>query len=361
MQLHQVVVSASPYDAVTTSAMEFRTLLRQFCDSEIYALNIDPDLQHEVHSIRSLARPYTRRTGAAGHLLFHASIGSPQVYSFLLQRPERLVMMYHNISPAEAFAPYEPAFADLLAAGRNELVGLKDRTDLALAPSAFNAGELLELGYPNVRISPLIVDVHRLRGVEPLPAAVEYLDETIKGTVFLFVGQQLPHKRPDFLLQAFHILTTHLLPDCHLMVVGAARLGHYAGLLDRFRRELNLRNAALLGALSDEELSAHFRRADVFVTASEHEGFCVPLLEAMAFDIPVVARDFAAIPGTVADAGLIIPSDVGPAMLAEAMAAVATDCGFRKRCTERGRERVRHFDPDRARTTFLGHLLDVVG
>ncbi len=359
MQLHQVVVTASPNDAVTTAALEFRTLLRQFCDSEIFALNIDPDLQHEVRSIRGMPQPAARDRDRA-LLLFHASIGSPEVFAFLVQRPERIVMMYHNISPAAAFAPYEPAFADLLAAGRNELKELRNRTVLALAPSRYNAAELLELGYSDVRFSPLIVDVARLRRLDPMPAAEEYLRDTIKGTVFLFVGQQLPHKRPDFLLQAFHILTTHLLADCHLMVVGAARLHHYGNLLDKFRRELNLSNVALLGSLPEEELAAHFRRADVFVTASEHEGFCVPLLEAMAFEIPVIARACAAIPETVRDAGVLIPATEGPAMLAEGMAMLATDAVLRQRCIERGLTRVADFDADLAKSTFLQHLMTVV-
>lgn len=354
MRLHQVVVSASPRDAVTGSAFALRTLLREVCESEIYALNIDPQLQHEVRSIHEF--PQARRGDREQLILFHASIGSPEVFRFLTQRPEQLVMMYHNISPAAAFAPYDPVFADLLRAGRDELAGLRERTVLALAPSQFNADELLALGYADVRVSPLIIDVDRLTALEPLAPTVDYLAERVRGHVFLFVGQQLPHKRPDFLLKAFHILSTHLLPDCHLMMIGPARLDAYRDLLVTFRRELNLRDAALIGSVSDEELVAHYRRADVFVTASEHEGFCVPLLEAMAFEVPVLARSFAAVPETVGGAGLVLPQDGGPALFAEAMAALATTPEVREECTVGGRRRLRHYAPADAKATFLRHL-----
>lgn len=361
MHIHQVVVSAVPGDAVTSSAFEVRELLRQIGPSDIFAMNIDPRLGEEVVHLDAFPRPSA--TSGNDILIFHASIGSPDVFAFLSQRPERLVMMYHNISPASAFEPYEPGFARLLTLGRQELVALRSRVVLALAPSAFNASELIELGYPDVRVSPLIVDIHRMRSLLGQDGDGDGDGESSDAEsppTFLFVGQQLPHKRPDFLLQAFHLLTTHILSGCKLILVGPIRLRHYGEMLFQLKKELNLENAVITGAVPELELAQHYRNASVFVTASEHEGFCVPLLEAMAFDVPVLARSFAAIPGTVGDAGLLLPPDAGPALMAEAMATMAEDAAIRDACTERGRDRLRAFGSDDARSIFLGHLLDVV-
>jgi glycosyltransferase involved in cell wall biosynthesis len=358
MQIHQVLVTASPGDAITNSALEIRTLLRQVGPSELFARYIHPDLAGEVRRLDDYDRDRSRWS-PNDLLLFHASIGEPHVFSFISERPERLVLLYHNISPAAPFLPYDPAFAGLLEAGRRELEALRDRAVLALADSTFNADELLALGYPDVRVARLIIDVRRLQAMEPDPVATEWLDR-IEGPVLLFVGQLLPHKRPDLLLKAFHVLVTYLCPDAHLLLVGTNRLPGYAEALEAFRRELNLGAASFRGALPLPEWLAHFRRADAFVTASEHEGFLVPLVESFAFGVPTVARAHGAIPETMGDAGLLLPPEEDPVLLAEAMAEVVTNAGLRDSLVRRGTERLAVFDPDHARRELLAHLLSVV-
>jgi glycosyltransferase involved in cell wall biosynthesis len=198
-----------------------------------------------------------------------------------------------------------------------------------------------------------------LRRIEPEPQMVEWLDG-IEGPVLLFVGQLLPHKRPDLLLKAFHVLVTYLVPDAHLLMVGTNRLPGYAEALELFRRELNLGAASFRGSLSDAEWAAHFRRADLFVTASEHEGFLVPLIESFAFDVPTIARAHAAIPETMGDAGVLLPPEDDPILMAEAMAEVLGDPALRSELVARGRRRLEVFDPDVARAALLDHLLSVV-
>lgn len=358
MQIHQVLVSASRGDAITNAAFQMRDLFRRIGPSEIYARYFDASLDGEVLPLKD----YRVHSGAAPEadiLCFHASIGEPEVLSFILDRPERLVVVYHNISPAEPFRDYDPAFAGLLDAGRRELAQLAGRTQLALADSAFNAAELRELGYRDVRVSPLILDVQRLVGIEPDPDKTFHLTTVVEGPVVLFVGQLLPHKRPDLLLKAFHVLVTYLRPDAHLTLVGAGRLPAYRQALELYIRELNLGTAWITGAVTDAELAAFYRRADVLVTASEHEGFCVPLVEAMAFDLPVVARRFAAVPETLGDAGVLLPEEDDPVLLAEAVATVLDDEDLQRSLSARALRRLDHFSPDNARATLLGHLLEI--
>ena len=347
-------MAAAPGDAITNHAFELRALLRRTGQSDIYARYIDPALAHEV-------RPLEAFNGTADDLiLFHMSIGEPAVHDFVMQRPERLVLLYHNISPSESFAPYEPAFAALLDRGRNELVALRDRAVGAIADSPFNAEELEAIGYTDVRVAPLIIDPTALHGIEPDPGYTTLLRDHVDGPVLLFVGQLLPHKRPDFLIEAFHLLSTAIRFDARLITVGAPRLPRYASVLEQFARELNLPRCWITGSVTNAQLTAFYRRADAFVTASEHEGFCAPLLEAMSFDLPIVARAFAGIPGTLGNTGLLLPPDAGPALMAEAMDAALCDPSVRIEITNGARERLDALSPDRARAAFLEQLMAFV-
>ena len=356
MEIHQVIVSASPGDAVTNAAFGFQEVLQRVAPSGVFARYIDPRLEGKVFPLpvyEACAQPEDL-------LVYHMSIGEPEVVQFLLNRQGRLVLVYHNITPPEYFAALDPAFAGLLACGRSELELLRGRADMALGVSEFNARELEDLGYRNVRVSPLPVDVGHVQGVEPDPETVTALDE-LDGPLVMFVGQLLPHKRPDLLLQAYHVLTTYLEPDAHLVLLGPGRLEPYLSGLRTLAAELNLDRAQIPGWLTTEQLVAYYRRADVFATMSEHEGVCVPLLEAMSFEVPVVARAYGAIPETMGDAGLLLPPDEGPFLVAEALAEVLASGALRAELVRRGRRRLKDIGVDAARATFLGHLLDLVG
>ena len=360
MHVHQVLVSAAPGDAITNSAFEIQALLAGAMSSQIFARYVHPDLAGVVRPLEQYGLVTSGSSATADDVIvFHASIGEPAVHSFLLDRPERLVLVYHNISPAEPFVAYDPAYAGLLAGGRRELEALAGQCVLALAVSEFNATELVAMGYRNVRVVRLIVDAAALRATPPDESMTEWL-AGFSTPVLLFVGQLMPHKRPDLLAKAFHVLSTYLSPGAHLLMPGAGRLPAYAERVRAFINELNLVNLHLLGSVTQAQLVACYRRADVFVTASEHEGFCVPLVEAMAFEVPIVARRHAAIPETVADAGLLLPPEDDAILFAEAAHAVASDDSLRSHLVDRGRRRLPAFDATAARASILRELVDVL-
>ena len=247
------------------------------------------------------------------------------VSAFLLSRPEPIVLVYHNITPAEYFTGLDDTFAELLALGRFELEELRHRVRLAIADSNFNAAELEAIGYEDVRVIPPVVDPYRLVRTEPDRGMLHHVDRTFDGPIALFVGQLLPHKRPDLLVETLHVATTYLGRAAFLVLAGHNRFARYAGAISAQIRELNLPTAHVVGSLDDARLAAMFRRARVFMTMSEHEGFCVPLLEAMAFGVPIVARACTAIPETVGEAGVLLPRSAGAELAAEAMMAVLDD------------------------------------
>jgi glycosyltransferase involved in cell wall biosynthesis len=360
-RIDQLVVSAVPGDAITTAALELQPLLAETGPSALYARYIHPDMEDrfEFPEARAALGPTGRDRDV---ILYHASIGEPTLRDVLGQGPERLVVNYHNVSPAEAFRPYDPDFAGRLEAGREEVAALAGRAVLALANSAYSAAELTAMGYASVRVAPLLPDWQRLVSAS-VPADVQHrVDTFADGPVVLFVGQLLPHKRPDFLVHTVHVLTTYLRGDARLVLVGAARLPGYERILRTAVAELNLgRYVELTGGVTDAELAAWYRRADVFFSASEHEGLGVPLVEAMAFDVPVVARDRAAVPETVGDAALMLPGSGSCVLAAEALHRVLEDESLRAGMIERGRARLAAFDPARRRAAFRDQLLEVVG
>jgi len=355
MRINQVVVSAVPGDAITGAAFEYRQLLRRVGPSEIYAAHRDRSLEREVHSLRD----YPGKVDPGDLLIAHVSIGDVAMTRFLAERSERTVVVYHNITPSWYFRAFDRRFARLLQQGRVHLGDLRDRTALALAVSEYNAQELRDAGYRDVRVVPLVVDPYRLQSVASDPATEEWIANR-PGPLVLFVGQVLPHKRHELLLEAFHVLATELVPEATLVLAGPLRLPAYEKVLRRLRRELGLPNVRFTGAISPEELVAYYRGATVFACASDHEGLCVPVLEAMAFDLPVIARAVAALPETIGDAGPVLPAEADPLLLAEAMAMLIESEEIRDELTTRGRERVAtYFDPDRARSMFLEALLEV--
>ena len=353
--IHQILAAASPGDAITNVALEYREVLRRIGPSDVFARHIAPSSADEVRPLSEFGRD-----GSGGLLVYHASIGEPAVSSFLLSRPEPIVLVYHNITPAKYFDGIDDTFAELLVLGRLELESIRHRVTLAIADSHFNAAELHAIGYEDVRVIPPVVDPFRLVRIEPDKPTLTHIDTTFTTPMMLFVGQVLPHKRPDLLVKAMHVAATYFGVEAHLLLVGQNRFARYADAVSAQIRELNLANVHVVGPVEDARLAAMFRRAIAFVTVSEHEGFCVPVLEAMAFDVPVVARACAAIPETVGEGGLLLPSWAGAELVAEAIARVVDDADLRQELRSRGRERLAEFTEVDASVSMLAAICEVV-
>ena len=352
--IHQILVVASPGDAITNLALALRQLLRTAGPSEIYARHVDPALHDDVLPLEKY-KPHHARNA----LIFHASMGQPEAHEFLIARRETIVLWYHNITPPEYFARYDPAFAELLAAGRLELVALRERIAVAIADSAFNAAELEDLGYERVRVVPPLLGSRNLPTVEPRESTLHHL-EMLDAPIFLSVGQLLPHKRPDFLVQGAHICETYLHMENHLLLVGHHRIPRYSRAVRDQVRELNVLRIHLVGYVDEADLAAMFRMASVVVSASEHEGFCLPLVEAMRFQKPILARSCAAIPETTDDAALLLSEAVGPAMYAEALLELTANSGLRTDLVTRAATRVDELDAAGDESAVLAALLEVV-
>lgn len=329
----QVLVTAASGDAITNLARSLRPVFERIGPSRVYARNVDPSLAAEVAPLDTFPPGRGRRV-----IVFHASIGEPVVHRFLHDRSEPMVLVYHNITPAEHFAAWDPHFAGLLDDGRRAVAELRPRVARAVADSPFNARELVAMGYEDVVVVPPALDGRRLRDLTPSLSALERA-RAIPAPLVLSVAQLLPHKRPDFLVAAMHVAQTYLGFPGTLCLVGHQRLGPYARAVRRQVAELGVGGVRLTGPVDDDFLAALYRTADVFVSASEHEGFCLPIIEAMSFGVPVVARACAAVPETVGDAGILLPAGRGPAFLAETLTELLSDTARQEDLAQRGRDR----------------------
>jgi glycosyltransferase involved in cell wall biosynthesis len=236
------------------------------------------------------------------------------------------------------WAGWEPVAAGGVAWGLQQLRELAARTSLGVADSHYNEEDLLGAGYAATATVPLLVDVEHLLAAPTEPIARR------AGTSWLFVGRLAPNKAQHDLVKALAAARRFHDPDAHLTLVGGGVESAYGHTLRRFVRALDLENAVTIaGTVSPARLSAHYDAADVLVVASEHEGFCVPLLEAMSKRLPIVAYAAAAVPETLADAGLLL-HDKGPCTIAAAVARLMADPPLRDQLVDAGVRRLRDFD-----------------
>ena len=341
MRINQWIPAAHRGDAIGDSARRVRDLLRGLGhDSDIYALTIDDDMSDE-------ARPFADQEARAGDLtIFHFALPSPMTAAFAAL-PRGRILQYHNVTPAHFFAPYDPALFRIAALGRRELATLVAATDLALGDSAFNRRELEALGFRRTGVMPIAVDPERIAGAPPHPALEKMLRDGL--TNFLFVGRMVPNKRVEDIIRLAEQFKRYIDAQYRFIFVGRTDgiPRYYAAirsLIDRF--EMLPERFLFPGVVSDWELSAYYRTASVYISMSEHEGFCVPLIEAMAADVPVLAFASTAVPETLGGAGVLF--DVKDMEhVAELLGQLAFDPAMRRRVVARQRERLRDFSDER--------------
>ena len=294
-------------------------------------------------------------TRADAVLLYHTAMGSP-LGDQLLARPEPLVLDHHNLTPPDFFDPWEPALAENLAGGRAQVDALARRAVLGIGDSAFNASELAAAGCARTAVVPVFMQL----GVAADPARVAALRGSTTGARWLFVGRVVPNKAIHDLVAAFAAYRHGFDPDARLHVVGAPGSAGYSAALMRLVDRLEVaEHCEFTGAVSDDDLAAHYRAADVFVCVSDHEGFCVPVVEAMAARLPVVAFDTTAVGETIADGGMLLARK-SPTLVAAALHRVVHDATLREHLLDRGAARAAQFSPTATSAALLDALLPVL-
>lgn len=322
--IHQVLAALAYGDAIGNEALAIRKHLRgRGYESDIFAEKVHPQMA-------GLARPlseYAGATGAAALCMFHFSIGSA-ASSLVYHRRDPLICVYHNITPPEFFFPFHPHLARLCYHGRGELKAFAERSVLGLGVSEFNRKELEAAGFKPTGVLPIVVDWSRYDEA-PSPVMLKRL-AGFDGPTILFVGRIVPNKKIEDLIAAFAAFQRHHSPKSRLLLVGDS-VGHerYLRRLLETVHDLRVRNVVFTGQVTQADLIAAYRSAQAFLCLSEHEGFCVPLLEAMHFGLPVLAYDAAAVSETMNGGGMLL-DDKNPLIVAAALDRVLSDEAFRR-------------------------------
>lgn len=340
-EIHQFLPVLRKGDATGDHTLRIRTVLREMgITSHVWC-------QHNDTRDRRLARDFREfdsyRPSGPTWVLYQASTGSP-VADYVLGRPEPKLIDYHNMSPAHLWEPWEPHRAVELEMGRRQLAAFAKETELALADSAYNELELLDLGYERTAVVPILLELDELATAADRNLVAKLEDEKARGgAIWLFVSQVMPHKAQHDLIKAFAVYRRVFDPQARLYIAGFPGCMGYHDALCSFVAKLGLEEAVTIHApVPEAEKMAYYSTADVYVSLSEHEGFSVTALEAMAHDLPVVAYGAAAVPATVADAGVIL-RDKTPAVVATAVHRVLSDAGLRTALTTNGRRRIQDF------------------
>lgn len=350
MIVNQWVPAAHRGDAIGDSARRVRDMLRDAGhSSELFALTMDDDLRAEV-------RPFEDAAARGGDVtIFHFALPSPMSHAFASLRGAR-VLQYHNITPAAFFAPYDAGLFRLAALGRRELATLVGHVDLALGDSEFNRQELEQMGFAPTGVMPIAVNTERITGAPRRPALEKILGDGLIN--ILFVGRIVPNKRIEDHVRLAEMYKRYV--DSYYRFIF---VGRYDG-LPRYYAQVRALISELrmlpdrfwfTGPVPDEDLAAFYRWADVYVSLSEHEGFCVPLVEAMAADVPVLAYAAGAVPETLGGAGVLFaPKDLEFA--AEMIGTLVYDQPVRAGVLEGQRRRVQEFAAPR----IQGRLMEVL-
>lgn len=354
MRIDQVLPSLVGRDAIGAHTINIqRALHARGIESTTYFSTSTPDVTGLGRPIIEVTTPVADR-----FVMYHASIGSP-VYDVVAHLDDPIVVDYHNITPARLLERWEPAVGHELSLGRRQLAELAGSCVLGLADSAYNRAELVDLGYSPTAVAPLLIDMRQALE-EPDARLLEQLEEAKAasgGPSLLYVGKISPHKAPHDLVSMLSAYREIYGPGATLTIVGSPIGDRYVEALRSYVADLGLEDAVrFAGSLSAAELESHWRAADAFVTASDHEGFCVPLVEAMGHGVPVVAFAAAAVPETVADAGLLLPSKK-PIPFAAAVHRVVEDGDLRRQLVDAGTARLDAYDLEAATEGFMDALL----
>ncbi len=350
MRIDQILPSFAVHDGVGSDVLHLQTLLRaRGYKSDIFArASRNPELSRPFDEYLTL--PESKRI-----CIYHYSVGSDIPY-YLGDLPGYKVVRYHNITPEHFFQMpgFEEAYWKCWE-GRNQLSLIKKSADFFCSVSQFNARDFGDTGSKPNWILPIVRDYQRVAKQEGASKLNTLLKTSLKKKI-LFVGRGIPNKAPHDLLLYLKLCQTVVRPDVQLLYVGGYHDGYCRGRLSKLSEQLGLTSAYLprgasdfaadvvfSGPVDEEELVSYYKHSDVFLSLSDHEGFCIPLIEAMNFGLPVLAHKAAAIAETLGEAGGILFDKNEPVAALASLGRVLTDDEFYKQVAAMGRKRAQEF------------------
>ena len=338
-------------DAVGRHTLRLRdaTRARGF-ESHIYVDVVEDDTRDETLPVVHYAA-----SAQPGDVVVYQFATASFMAPWLAERAETLVVNYHNITPPDLMAPWDNHLALGQVRAQADLRLLVPRTTLAIADSAYNETHLVAAGFASTAVVPPSADL----GVD-LVAHDEGAPRSGRGARWLVVGRVSPNKAIQHTIAALAVTRAHSDPEATLLIIGKPATSSYDDALHRYVAELGLTGAVTFGGhASDETVVAAYESSDVLVVTSEHEGFCVPVVEAMAIGLPVVAFDQGALPEVLGDAGTFVDS-VDPYSLASTISTLLADASRKGVLSAAARRRLSQLDLPAAAGRFVDLLEGLV-
>ncbi len=347
MRVIQFVHTLNYGDAISGEAIFIHQMIKERGgESAIYALGAHEKVRQHFRPIAALAQDLTAQpVGPDDLVILHYSIASPFNEFFRNLTQCRRAVIYHNLTPPKWFRGYNTRVEEDLVQGIHELRDICLVADIVIADSGYNAGELVEAGIGSVEVLPLMLDTSKWS-----EAANPGIAATLRGTPgvnLLHVGRLAPNKCIEDIIKAFYFFHHKINKESRLYLVGIdIDTELYSLELRRLTSRLGLKQAVeFVGSVADSELRAFYENCDAYLCMSEHEGFCLPLAEAMYFGCPVIAFASTAIPETLGDGGILV-GEKAYAHLAELIQLLVSDEKLRNSVIESGKQRARTFSPE---------------
>ncbi len=335
--IHQLLPDVAYGDAISNHAIAIRDQLRQLgYSSDIFCKRRADRLADEALLLDE-AQPDSEAA-----LIYHYGIGS-DVTAVAIAHDGPKALVYHNVTPATYFTRYRPGFSWMLEVGRISLKRVAQYFPLSAGVSAYNAAELASYGFKSPAVLPIIINPNRWN-IKP---ASELLARLQDGrTNVLFVGRIAPNKKQDRLIEAFAHYRK-LDQNARLIIAGESRSfdPYFQHVLERCRQLELSDHVELTGQLDESALLAYYQTAHLYWSASEHEGFGAPMVEAMWFDVPILALGETAVPETLASAAVMYDNNEPLEEVARRAVDLVRDLSLRRDVIERQRLRRRDFTP----------------
>lgn len=351
--IHQFLTSYSYGDAIGNETMVIRNFLRsKGFYSEIFAQHYHPRYAGQITNYKEYSR-YSKPENIA---IYHFSIGSPVSKAFL-RLNDRKVIIYHNITPHHFFLDYHRILAKDCFKGRVELKSLADKVDLALGDSHHNEQELIDAGFQNTAVLPLVMDFYKFdRQVHPV---VQSLIDDGKTNI-ITVGRIIPNKKIEDVLSSFHFYQTRFNPDSRLILVGEYRgFERYHSALMKMAQRLKIRDLHVTGHVPEDELVSYYKMAHMTLHLSEHEGFCAPIPESFYLDKPVIAFNAGAVAETMSGGGLLLEKK-NPLKTAALMDIVLRNSAIRDAIVSHQKKALEQFSQEKTGQILLQHLAPMI-
>lgn len=355
MVVYQLLATISFGDAVSNDTLALQEIIKKMgYKTAIFAENIDSRIP------KGTAKNYSKlgRVDKNDIIIYHLSTGSKISRDFDKFKCRKIII-YHNITPPDYFKDYNDGSYRICKKGYEEVKSLADKTDYCIAVSEYNKQNLREMGFTcPIDVLPILIPFEDYDKKPNEEVIRKYSDE---GWVnVLFTGRIAPNKKQEDVIRAFAYYKKYYNPKSRLFLVGSSGgMERYHRRLISYINALGVRDVIFPGHIKFDEILAYYRVADVFLCQSEHEGFCVPLVEAMKFAVPIVAYDSSAIAGTLGGSGILM-KEKNPVLTAGVIDRVVKDEELRNSIIAGEKKRLEDFDNEKIAGRFEKLLADFI-